>query len=67
MMTDRYKQGWNDRVRKTSDDYGKAFLTVDGRHVANSREARDWSEAERADYVRGWTEAEAKILTLELP
>lgn len=64
--------GWNDRVAKTSEDYGKAYLSRGGpniprEYVANHRVARKWSVSQRAEYVRGWEAASKKIASLRLP
>lgn len=65
-MMPKYKQGWNDRVRKTAEDYGAVYMASGDRLVVNRAEAKDWTLAEKADYVKGWNEASAKIAALEI-
>lgn len=66
-MTPRYRQGWNDRVTGAGGDYGKVYIGGDGKTlIANAVEARTWPFEDRAEYVRGWADASAKILALVL-
>lgn len=62
-----YRMGWNDRVRKHSEDYGRVYKTGDGALLANTHEAKRWPDEDRAEYVRGWEDASAKIAALFLP
>jgi hypothetical protein len=65
-MTPRYREGWNDRVRKTTDDYGKVYRTRGGHWGGMGSAVVSWTEEEREDYARGWIDASAKIATLVL-
>jgi len=65
-MTEHYRMGWNDRITKRSEDYGRIYRTVGGAW-AGSNEGKAWTEGEREDYARGWQEANTKIATLALP
>lgn len=63
----RYREGWNDRVAKRTEEYGKTYRTGDGRYLANYREADTWPQADREAYVRGWEAASVKIASLAIP
>lgn len=56
-----YKQGWNDRVTGKGGEYGQAYLGGGDQLMANSYDAQGWSRVERAEYVRGWTDANEKV------
>ncbi len=66
IMTEHYIMGWNDRVAKTSEDYGKTYLSSGGEYVANAAAAEAWAPEHRAQYVLGWEEASAKIASLKI-
>ncbi len=61
---DAYTAGWNDKI------HGRTFLVYRSSggaillNLASLAGVPWWTEARRADYVRGWEEASAKILTL---
>ncbi len=63
-MTPRYIEGWNDRILKRSEDYGKAYRSVGGELLANCLTAEVWTREERGEYVRGWNEADQRIRAL---
>jgi hypothetical protein len=66
-VTLHYRLGWNDRVAKTAEDYGKAYRANDGTLMANASCASTWTQEERAEYVRGWDDASTKIASLAIP
>lgn len=66
-MHPKYKQGWNDRVRKTSEDYGAVYRGRMNVFFVNRAEAKDWTDDEKREYVGGWGDASAKIAALEIP
>ena len=65
-MHPRYREGWNDRLVRFHD-YGKVYRSIGGDYLASTIEVRSWSLEERQEYVRGWNDAAAKILTLSIP
>ncbi len=66
-MSPHYRLGWNDRVAKRTEDYGKAYLTRGGTIEVGAACAVAWTQDERQRYVQGWDDASAKIAELALP
>lgn len=62
-----YRRGWNDRIAKRGEDYGRVFRSTVGKPVVNHPEANAWRLGERQEYVKGWEDAEARIAALALP
>jgi hypothetical protein len=62
-----YRQGWNDRVAKRGEDYGKVYRTVGGDLAANRPQYKGWAAADREAYVNGWDAACAAIAALAIP
>lgn len=59
-----YRQGWNDRVCRTRGDVGRWYRSSGAGIMSNSGSGYGdgvWTPEARAEYVRGWEEADDRI------